>query len=75
MRYTGNMSAGGTKVSSNIETIARKSAEKYPAGTAVEVHYNPDNPAETAISPGSVWINLLWLIPASMLTLAYFIGR
>lgn len=75
VRYTGDMSAGGTKVSSNIETIARKSAEKYPAGSAVEVHYNPDNPAESAINPGSIWIYLLWLIPASMLTLAYFIGR
>ncbi len=53
----------------------RKSAEKYPAGSAIEVHYNPDNPAESAINPGSVWFNLLWLIPAAMLTLADFIAR
>lgn len=75
VRYTGDMSAGGTKVSSNIETVARTSAEKYPAGSVIEVHYNPDNPAKSAIGPGSVWLNLLWLIPAAMLTLAYFIGR
>jgi hypothetical protein len=51
------------------------SAEKYPAGSAIEVHYNPDNPAESAINPGSVWFNLLWLVPAAMLTLADFIAR
>ncbi len=75
VRYTGDMSTGGTKVSSNIEAIARKSAERYPAGSTIDVHYNPDNPAESAINPGSAWINLLWLIPAALLTLAYFIGR
>lgn len=75
VRYTGDMATGGTKISSNIEAIARKSAGKYPAGSMIDVHYNPDNPAESAINPGSVWFNLLWLIPAAMLALAYFIGR
>ena len=75
VRYTGDMATSGTKISSNIESIALRAAEKYPVGAKIDVHYNPDNPAETAINPGSVWFNLLWLVPAAMLTLAYFIAR
>lgn len=75
VRYTADKSATGGRVSSNIEAFARKAAEQVPAGTAVEVHYNPDNPAESAIDPRIGWLFLLWLIPAAMLTLAYFVGR
>jgi hypothetical protein len=53
VHYTGDMSTGGTKVSSNVEAIARKSAEKYPAGSEVELHYNPDNPAESVVNPAA----------------------
>ena len=75
VHYTGDTAAGGTRVSSNLETIARKRAEKYPVGTAVDVHYNPENPAESVIKPGGRALLLLWLIPIGMLTLAYFVGR
>ena len=63
------------QVSSNPETIARKRAEKYPVGIAVHVHYNPDNPAKSVIKPRAPALLLLSLIPAAMLTLAYFVGR
>ncbi len=75
VRYTADKSATGARISSNLETFGRKAAEQYPAGTAVEVHYNPDNPAESAIDPKTGWLSLLWLIPAAMLALAYFVGR
>ena len=75
VHYTGDTAASGTRVSSNLESVARKMAEKYPAGMAVEVHYNPDNPAESAIDPKTGWLVLLWLIPVAMLALAYTVGR
>ena len=75
VHYTGDTAASGTRVSSNLEVVARKSAEKYPVGIEVDVHYNPDNPAESVIKPGGRALLLLWLIPAAMLTLAYFVGR
>ena len=75
MRYSSDKSGTTGRVSSNIEALVRKRAAAYPAGMAVEVHYNPDNPAEAILNPrtGPLW--LLWLIPAAMLTLAYFVGR
>jgi hypothetical protein len=75
VHYTGDTAAGGTRVSSNVEAIARRSAEKYSAGMTVNIHYNPDNPAESVLKPGGRGLLLLWLIPAAMLALAYFVGR
>jgi hypothetical protein len=73
--YRGATAASGARVSSNVQAIARKRAEKYPVGAEVDVHYNPDNPAESVIKPGGRALLLLWLIPAAMVTLAYFAGR
>ena len=75
VHYTGDTAASGTRVSSNVQAIARKMAAKYPAGMTVEIHYNPDNPAESVLSAGSRWLLLLWLLPLGMLALAYFVGR
>ena len=72
---TPDTAASGTRVSSNVQAIARKMAVKYPAGMTVEIHYNPDNPAESVLSAGSRWLLLLWLLPLGMLALAYFVGR
>ncbi len=75
VRYTGDMAASGTRISSNIESIARNMAAKYPTGMTVDIHYNPDNPAESVLKPAGRWLLLLWLIPGIMVALAYFIGR
>jgi len=75
VRYTGDMVAGGTRISSNIEAVARKAAARYPAGMKLDIRYNPDNPAESVLKPMGRWTLLLWLIPASVLLLAYFAGR
>ncbi len=51
---------------------AQKAIAKYPVGSTVKVHYNPDNPAEAtlALSSGSsmffVWILLALAILASV---------
>jgi hypothetical protein len=62
-------------VSSNIAALVRPSAARYPTGSAVDVRYNPDNPAESILDPrvGPLW--LLWLIPAAVLVLAWFVAR
>ena len=75
VRYTSDKSGTTGRISSNIEAFVRKGAQAFPAGMAVEIHYNPDNPAEAILNPrtGPLW--LLWLIPAAVLTLAYFVGR
>ena len=75
VRYTSDKASGSTRMSSNVEAFARTMAEKYPAGMAVEVHYNPDNPAESVLQPGGRRLLLLWLVPLAVLALAYFIGR
>lgn len=75
VRYTGDMSASGTRISSNIEAVARRSAAKYPVGSEIEVHYNPRNPAEAAVNPTFGWFVLLWLVPIVLLVVAYLVGR
>lgn len=75
VRYTGDTVAGGTRISSNIEAVARKAAAKYPAGMKLDIRYNPANPAESLLKPPGRWLLLLWLVPASVLVLAYLAGR
>ena len=74
VRYTGDKAKTGGGVSSNIEAIARRTAERFPVGTTLKVHYDPQNPAESALNPGSRWLLLLWLIPAAVFALAYVVG-
>jgi uncharacterized protein DUF3592 len=75
VRYTGDKVGTTGRASSNIAALVRSGGARYPAGSAVEIHYNPDNPAESILDPrvGPLW--LLWLIPAAVLALAYFVGR
>lgn len=68
-------SISGANVSSSSEAYARKSAAKFSEGTAVEVHYNPENPAQSAVGPGLPWIWVLWIIPLLFVAGAYFIAR
>ena len=70
VRYTGDK-LGSASVSSNVEAAARRKAARYPAGSAIQVHYNPANPAEAIVKPAGWALLLLWLIPLAMLILAY----
>lgn len=75
VRYTGDkVSSVGTSGAAS-DAAARRSAAKYPAGQTVEVHYNPDNPAESVLEPRIRLLWLLWMIPAAMLALAYYVAR
>jgi hypothetical protein len=72
--YTGDQIGTTGRVSSNIGAFVRPNA-RYQPGKVVDIHYNPDNPAEAILDPrtGPLW--LLWLIPAVMLALAYVAAR
>ena len=70
VRYTSDK-LGSSQMSSNIETAARRIADRYPTGSTIEIHYNPSNPAEAIVKPGSRALLLLWLIPLAMVILAY----
>jgi uncharacterized protein DUF3592 len=74
IRYTGDKSGTTGRVSSNIPALVRRGAQRHAAGGAVAIHYNPNNPAESILDPrtGPLW--LLWLIPASVLALAWFVA-
>jgi hypothetical protein len=43
VRYTRDK-LGSSETSSNIEKFARRIADRYPAGSTIEIHYNPANP-------------------------------
>ncbi len=74
VRYTGDKVNMGGAVSASTDALARRVAAKYPVGTAVEVHYNPANPAESMLETRSAVVRLFWLMPAAMLALAYYVG-
>jgi hypothetical protein len=61
---------------SNSEDIARKVAKRYPVGTQLTVHYNPDNPGESAIDPRApLGLYFFYLVPVIVLTFAYLASR
>ncbi|OWY37951.1 hypothetical protein CEK28_14990 [Xenophilus sp. AP218F] len=35
--------------------LAREVVNRYPPGSAAQVRYNPDNPAQACLEPGSHW--------------------
>ena len=75
VRYTGDKLGTTGRFSANIAAFAQRGAARYAPGSQIEIRYNPDNPAESIYDPrtGALW--LLWLIPAGVLALAWFVGR
>ena len=74
VRYTSDK-LGSSEMSSNIETFARRISDRYPAGSTIDIHYNPANPAEAIVKPGGRALLLLWLIPLAMVILAYIAAQ
>jgi len=75
VQYRGDkVSASG--MSTNMDGVARRAAARYPVGTELQVHYNPDNPGESAIDPRlplAFW--LFYLVPAGVLAIGYLAAR
>lgn len=74
VRYTGDR-VGTGQVGSFSEAFADKAAARYAPGSAVAVHYNPENPAESIVQPGGNGLLALWLFPLALGALAYLVGR
>jgi Protein of unknown function (DUF3592) len=63
---TGNRAFyGGSTTRAFAWTLVRK----YPIGTAVQVHYDPDNPKESVLEPG-----VQWPLVATMLVTLLFLA-
>jgi hypothetical protein len=72
--YAGDRVRLGVVTSSTIPGAARRLAARYPAGSEVDVHYNPESPGESVLQPYSRWHYLLWLMAAAMLALAWAVA-
>lgn len=72
--YSGDRLAMGTVASSSLVAMAQKTADEYPVGREVQVHYNPDGPGESVLHPRSATHLLLWVIAAAILALAWAIA-
>ena len=75
VRYTGDKVPVAGTASAGTDALARRTAAKYPTGKIIEVHYNPDNPSESVLEPRVRGLWLLWIVPAAMLALAYYVAR
>jgi hypothetical protein len=75
VRYSGSRDAMGGQTSSTFESLARRTAARYPEGLPVDVRYNPDNPAESTIDTRIPGIWILWLVPPLFLALAWLAAR
>lgn len=61
-------------ISSTIPWLAWLSAEKYPVGMEVDVHYNLQKPSESVLHPWSLWGAVPWLIFVGLFGLGWALG-
>jgi hypothetical protein len=73
-QYRGDRISPGLKISATIPALADRAARRYPIGTAVNVHYNPEDPGESVLEPHTGASYLLWLAAAGMFILAWFVA-
>jgi hypothetical protein len=60
----------GDDYSASDASVFRAAVGRYPAGKAVKVHYDPAEPAESVLEPGSTWSgSALYLIGLGLMTL------
>lgn len=74
VRYTSDK-LGSAQISASTDALARRASARYPAGSIIQVHYNPANPSEAIVNPGGRGLLLLWLLPLGMVILAYVVAR
>ncbi|MCK6580170.1 MAG: DUF3592 domain-containing protein [Anaerolineae bacterium] len=66
-QYASDRMSLGLSVGYGSSGIAERTASKYPAGSMVVVHYNPENPAEATLETTARGSGLLWLIVVILL--------
>ena len=72
--YTGDKTGTTGRASTTTPWLLGRGAS-YAAGDPVDIHYNPENPAESILRPRLGPLLLLWLIPVAVLALGYAVGR
>ena len=73
-RYHGDRLRWGGGVYSNVRQFAEDTIAKYPVGSEVDVHYNPQDPKQSVLHRNSYGHYLLWLITASLFALAIIVA-
>ncbi|MCZ7659261.1 MAG: DUF3592 domain-containing protein [Xanthobacteraceae bacterium] len=73
LRYTGDEVGILGRFSSNIPALVQPRGRA--PGDAVKIHYNPENPAESILDPRPGVHRMLWLIPATVLAIAWLAAR
>jgi len=53
--FGGNRVWFGDDARSSDPTAWRRAVERYPVGSGVKVHYDPDDPQESVLEPGLTW--------------------
>ncbi|MDB5600751.1 MAG: hypothetical protein JWN71_2795 [Xanthobacteraceae bacterium] len=75
VRYIGDKRGTTGRFSASMTAFVRGGTARYPTGEMVEIHYNPENPAESVLDPRAWPLLLLWLIPAAVFALGYVVAR
>lgn len=73
--YSGDSSSLGGKVTSSSDSYAKKTVAKFPLGSSVQVHVNPQNPSEALLRPSARFTWPLFAIAAVLLGLAWFVSQ
>lgn len=71
--YNSNRIALGGKFYASRALLVRGAARRLRAGEAVQVFYNPDDPAEAVLEPRAVGLGLLWGVAALLLAVAAWV--
>lgn len=68
--YQGDRVWFGDAGRSSDQRVWQRAVERYPAGKAVKVHYDPADPGESVLEPGATWSgSLVYLIGLGFLGL------
>jgi hypothetical protein len=73
-KYRGDRLTIGVVVSATLPGFARRTAARYPVGTEVDVHYDPNKPGESVLHPRSAMHWLIFVAAGIMLTLAWAVA-
>jgi Protein of unknown function (DUF3592) len=73
-QYKGDRLRLGMVASASFPNLAKRTAQAYPVGAEVTVHFNPQKPGESVLHPYTNWHFLPSLIAAAMLWLAWSVA-
>lgn len=75
VKYQGSQVSLGLKLTSSSDGFAKKQVAKYPVGAILQVHVNPKNPAESALSAKTSGAWFIWIVSLILFGVAYFVSQ